>query len=168
MDFGYSHASAIVRGGFKDGEMYVLDELYGKGWTNDKFIENALEYFGDDLYYFDITADSAEPDRIEEWNRRGFRVNAATKGAGSLKYGIDYLVRQRIHIHAKKCENLAREIQTFKRREDKEGNALDDFVQIGDDVISALRYGCEKLWDDGATLGRIADYGMDVAGYLGF
>ena len=168
MDFGYTHAATIVRGGFKDGEMYIFDELYGKGWTNDKFIENALEYFGDDLFYFDITADSAEPDRIEEWNRKGFRVKEAKKGPGSLKFGMDYLVRQRIHIHATKCENTAREMQTFKRREDKEGNALEDFVEIGNDCLSAIRYGTEKLWDDGATLGRIADYGMDVAGYLGF
>jgi len=34
MDFGFVHASAIERCGWKDNELYVFDELYGKGWTN--------------------------------------------------------------------------------------------------------------------------------------
>jgi len=41
MDFGYIHASAIVRMGFRDGELYAFDELCGKGWTNADFIANA-------------------------------------------------------------------------------------------------------------------------------
>lgn len=163
MDFGYSHASAIIRCGFKDGELYVFDELYGKNWTNSDFIENATEYFGTDGIFMRITADSAEPDRIEEWNKAGWRVYPAKKGAGTLKFGIDYLCRQRIHIHEKRCANLAKEIQTFHRREDRNGEATEDFVEVNDDCIAALRYATEQLWNDTGG-GFISEYDISELG----
>lgn len=163
MDFGYVHASAIVRCGFRDGELYVFDELYGKEWTNSDFIEAAKEYFGDTLRSMLITADSAEPDRIEEWERNGFCVTPAKKGKGSLAFGVDYLVRQRIHVHASRCPNLAKEMATYKRREDKNGVALDEFVELNDDAIAALRYAVEWIWSQ--SHGRIAeDFSADDLG----
>ena len=144
MDYGFVHASTIERGGFREDELYIFDEVYGKGWTNQDFINETKDHFGDNstIYDYMINADSAEPDRIEEWNRNGFKVEAAKKGPGSLKYGIDYLASiPKIHIHRTKCPNLAREIQTFKRKEDKDGNAIDAFVEINDDTISACLSG---------------------------
>jgi len=156
MDFGFVHASVIERGGFKDGDMYVFDELYGKAMTNADFIQNAEEYFGGD-HYWPIQADSAEPDRIEEWRRAGWNVNPAKKGRDSLRFGIDFLSRSKIHVHKTKCANLAREIQSFKRKEDKNREAIEgQFVEINDDCIAALRYGTEPLWAD-----------MEEGNYLG-
>ena len=167
MDFGFNHASTIVLGGFKDGELYIVDELYGKGWTNTAFIENAKEYFGDLLYGYTIIADSAEPDRIEEWEKQGYKIEPAKKGPGSLRFGIDFLLRFKIHVHQTRCANMAKEIQIFKRKEDREGNATDDFVEVNDDCVAALRYATQPYWE-GGFLGRIADYGgFDIAGYLG-
>lgn len=163
MDFGFSHASAIIRAGFKDGELYVFDELYGKGWTNADFIQNAADYFGEEGRGFPITADSAEPDRIDEWRRDGWNVSAAKKGSGSLKFGIDFLTRKRIHIHATKCPNIAKEIQIFHRKEDKDGEATEEFVQINDDCIAALRYATESLWDE-MSGGYIADFDIGELG----
>lgn len=150
MDYGYEHASAIECGGFKDNDIYVYKEVYGKKWTDDDLRENALNEIGEDLLFSSlITADSAEPARIEKWNRDGFNVIGADKGPGSVKFGIDYLCSiPKIHIHKTNCPNLAREIQTFKRREDKDGNAIDDFVKINDDTIAALRYGTESIWSN--------------------
>ncbi len=151
MDYGFVHASVIERVGFYEDEIYVFDELYSKKWTNSDFIENANNYFSEDsgIRYFPMTPDSAEPDRIEEWRRAGYtNISEAKKGPGSLKYGIDYLSSKRIHIHKSKCPNLAREIQTFKRREDKDGNAMDAFVEINDDCIAALRYATEYIWSN--------------------
>ena len=138
MDFGYNHASAIILGGFKDGEMYIVDELYGKGWTNANFIENAKEFFGDTLYQYEIVADSAEPDRIEEWEKQGYRMKPAKKGPGSIRYGIDFLLRFRIHVHEERCINTGKELQIFKRKENREGEATDDFVELNDDCIACL------------------------------
>jgi len=164
MDFGFAHASAIERIGFRDGELYSFDELHGKGWTNPRFIEHAKEHFGDAFYTMPITADSAEPARIEEWRDEGAVVVGAKKGKDSLRFGIDYLSRTKWHIHATRCPNLAKEVQSFKRREDRDGNALDDFVEINDDGIAAARYATEWIW--GQTHGEVetefsaADFGL--------
>ena len=141
MDFGFVHAAVIERGGFKDGEMYIFDELYGKGWENTRFIQAAKEYFGEVGNYFKIVADSAEPDRIVEWNGAGFHVDAAEKGPGSIGFGIDFLKSFRIHIHASNCPNLANEIQTFARKKDKDGEATEQFIEINDDCIAACLSG---------------------------
>jgi len=149
VDFGFAHASSLERCGFKDGELYFFDETYGKGWVNKDFMDAIVNQYGDVVYSWPITADSAEPDRIEEFRRSGFRnINEAKKGPGSLKYGVDYLVSKKIHIHASKCPNLAREIQLFKRRVDKDGNAIDAFVEINDDCIAAARYATEYIWSN--------------------
>lgn len=147
MDFGYAHASALVRIGFRDGELYVFDEVWGKGWTNPDFINAVHDQFGDDAKYWDIIADSAEPDRIDEWNRAGYHVLGAKKGKNSLAYGIDWLTHQKMHIHILKCPNLIKEIQSYKRREDNNGVALDSFVELNDDAIAAMRYASEWIWD---------------------
>ena len=168
MDFGYNHASVLILGGFKDGELYVIDELYGKGWTNTQFIMNAEEYYGELGHTIVIKADSAEPDRIEEWNSRGWHVEGATKGMGSLRFGIDFLVRQRMHINKTKCQNTAREVQIFHRRKtkDKDGNEeySDDFVEVNDDCIAALRYGTEYLWHEETYQGFISSYSLSDLG----
>lgn len=149
MDYGYIHASTIIRLGFRDEDLYIFDELYGKNWTNADFIQAALDYWGEDCKDWIITADSAEPDRIEDWRREGFnRIKPAKKGSGSLKYGIDFLCRYKLHIHESRCPNTAREIQSFKRREDKDGNVLDDFIELMDDCIAGARYATEDLWQN--------------------
>lgn len=147
MDFGTVHASTIERIGWKDNELYFFDELYGKGWTNPDFIQAAEDYWENQIgHEWNITADSAEPDRIIEWQRAGWRnINPAKKGAGSLKYGIDFLAARVIHVHKTKCPNLARELQQFKRKEDKDGTVTEAFVEINDDCIAASRYATEYM-----------------------
>lgn len=169
MDFGYTHASAIERGGFIDGDIYVFDELYLKEATNTQFIQAAQEQWGNAGHYFRIIADRSEPDRIAEWNAAGFHVEPALQGHGSLQYGIDYLRAHRIHIHKTKCLNLAREIQTYHRKLDKFGNETDFFEEKNDDTISCIRFGTESFWhDDAAGQGFVADYnGFDFMNYLG-
>lgn len=147
MDFGTVHASAIERGGFKDGDLYSFDELWGKGWTNTDFIQAAEDYWEGQIGHdWLITADSAEPDRIEEWRRAGWNVEKAKKGPGSLGYGIGFLKSRTWHIHKTFCPNLAREAQQFKRKEDKFGEPTEGFVEINDDGIAATRYGTETMW----------------------
>jgi len=150
MDFGTIHASTLIRAGYKDDELYCFDELYGKGWTTSDFIQSVEDKWpNQQAHEWIITCDSAEEDRRLEFERSGFRrIEKAKKGPASLKYGIDYLCSKKIHIHRSNCPNLAREIQGFKRREDKNGDAMDAFVEVNDDCIAALRYGSEYIWSN--------------------
>lgn len=144
MDFGFVHASTLMSVGFRERDIYIFDEQYFKKHTNPEFIARVD---GSDFGKRErITADSAEPDRIKEWNKAGYRVRAAKKGPGTLRMGIDWLKSRRMHIHATRCPYTAREIPMYKHREDKDGNPTEDYVELFDDCIAGIRYATESLW----------------------
>lgn len=141
LDFGFNHPSALIRAGMKDGELYVFDELYERELTNAELIEEVGKHISKrDL----LVADSAEPARIKEFKQNGFNVQASIKGKNSVKDGIDWLKRHKIHI-SKNCSNLLAEMQQYKYKEDKDGNVLDEPINFKDDAIAALRYAIEAI-----------------------
>jgi len=141
LDFGYNDPSALIKIGWKDSEIYVLDEIYERHLTNTELIK-LCESRVDKRHL--IIADSAEPDRIQEFKKAGFRIQPCTKGKDSVKFGLDWLKRRKIHIHPS-CVNTIKEIQTYKYRENKDGNVLDEPVDFNDHAMAALRYGTELL-----------------------
>jgi phage terminase large subunit len=171
LDFGFIHAQAIERAGFKQDHkdeskiaLYCFDELHEKGRINSEFIEDAKEYFGDKLYEMYMTADSANPDKIKEWQDLQFKVEPAKKGKDSLRFGIEYLSGMKIYINGSKCPQLASEIPSFKRKEDKDGNVTEDFVEINDDGIAALRYGSEYIWANQNQVYSESNWSLDDLG----
>ena len=151
-DYGFNHPSAFELVGFKDGELYMFDEVYKRERTNAELIADSDEYFTDRDILAQVkrtktTADSAEPNRIKEWNQHGYVVRPSKKGPDSIKFGIDFIKRHKLHIHRSRCPGIAAEIPVFKHKEDKDGNVLDDFVNFKDDGIAAARYAVEELWN---------------------
>ena len=137
-DFGFNHANCILEVGFKDGEIYILRELYVFEKDTDEIIQLA-ESKGFDKRKI-MYCDSAEPDRIKMWQKAGFRARAVVKGAGSVKAQIDYLKQRKIHIDGS-CINTIKEIQQWKWQKDsKTGLYIDEPVNVFDDAMAALRY----------------------------
>ena len=137
-DFGFNHATCILEVGFKDGEIYILRELYVFEKDTDEIIQIA-ESKGFDKRKI-MYCDSAEPDRIKMWQKAGFRARAVVKGAGSVKAQIDYLKQRKIHIDGS-CINTIKEIQQWKWQKDsKTGLYIDEPVNVFDDAMAALRY----------------------------
>lgn len=146
IDFGYNHANACIGIGYRDGELYLWSERYAKHQLNASFISSANDIPKD--YVF--KADSAEPDKIREWNNAGFTQCYGTeKYPGLLRRGIDYLKSLPvIHIHKTRCPNAAREFRNLKYRELKGGIILDEIVEINDDTVSAVRYAVDDFVTD--------------------
>lgn len=71
-------------------------------------------------------------------------VKPAVKGKDSIKAGLDWAKRRKIHIHPN-CTNFIKEIQGYKYREDKDGNVYDEPVDIDNHLMDALRYALEPL-----------------------
>lgn len=137
-DFGFNHANCILECGFKDGEIYILRELYVFEKDTDEIIQLAESKSFDKRKI--MYCDSAEPDRIKMWQKAGYRARAVVKGAGSVKAQIDYLKQHKIHIDAS-CLNTIKEIQQWKWQKDsKSGQYIDEPVNIFDDAMAALRY----------------------------
>lgn len=152
-DFGFNHANAILHLGFKDGDVYVCDEIYVFEKDTAEIIQLAEGKLDKNIKMW---CDSAEPDRIQMWKKAGyykaegvkktpFAEQKALAGVTKKTYinsQIDWLKQRTIHIYPS-CINTIKEIQQWKWKKDKETNQyIDEPVDIFDDAMAALRYGC--------------------------
>lgn len=135
-DFGYNHANAILAVGFRDGDIYIFQELYEYEKDTLELISLAEGKFHKKTL---MVCDSAEPDRIKMWRRAGYNAVPVKKGPGSVLAQIDYLKSKRIYVKPC-CENLIKEFQAWKWRSDNNGQLTDMPVNSFDDAIAALRY----------------------------
>lgn len=143
MDFGYNHYHSNQLIGLKDGKKYSFNELYVRHMTNDEAIlEN--EARGVLSKWQACTADSAEPKSIKDWQNAGYNVTGAKKGPDSVIQQISWLNRGEWIIDPEQCPGLASETKSFKWKEDKDGNPLDEPVKFKDDAIAACRYAIEE------------------------
>lgn len=137
-DFGFNHANALLEGGWKDGNIYITREIYVHEKDTNEIIEMADEQ-GFSKRHF-MYCDSAEPDRIKMWSKKGYRAKPVKKGPGSVKAQIDFLKQRKIFIHPS-CVNTIKEIQQWKwKKDNKTGLYLDEPLEVMDDAMAALRY----------------------------
>lgn len=143
-DFGFNHANAILDVGFKDGEIFICDELYVHEKDTGEIIQMANEKGL--IKTIPMPCDSAEPDRIRTWRAAGFNARAVHKEPGSVKAQIDYLKKCKIHVHPR-CVNTLKELQQWKWKPHKKvaGVYLDEPVEYLDDAMAALRYSIEDV-----------------------
>lgn len=149
-DFGFNHANAILLLGWKDGNIYVISELYGHEKDTSEWIHEAQKVGLPRSVC--MWCDSAEPDRIKTWHKAGFRAKAVSKEQNSVKAQIDWLkggaqggnyIARRIFVNPS-CVNTIKELQQWKwRKDEKTGQYLDEPVPFQDDAMAALRYGVE-------------------------
>lgn len=140
-DFGYNHANALLLVGFRDGNLYVLKELY----VHEKYTSEIIALADAmSLPSVPMYCDCAEPDRIKEWRQAGYRAVGVVKGKGSVKAQIDYLKQHKVHIDTS-CVNTAREIQQWRWKKDSNGELIDEPLEVEDDAMAALRYSVEPL-----------------------
>ena len=153
-DFGFNHANAILLLGWKDGNIYILDELY----VFEKDMSEIIELANNKGIPKDRTmfCDSAEPDRILMWQKAGYKARKVRKEktTDKRKYQvvqIDWLKQRQIFIHPS-CVNTIKEVSQWKwKKDERTGEYLDEPVPFQDDAMSALRYGVE-LWRKGKWL----------------
>jgi phage terminase large subunit len=143
-DFGYIHPQVVSKIGFKDGTMYSYNELCVFEKTNKQIIQMNREF---DILHDNesVRCDPEAPDKIKEWVQNGYGAIPAKKGKGSVLRGIDFVKSQRWIIDDTKCPRLAQEVQVYHRKEDKDGNVLEDEVDIFNDAIKAHYYALEPL-----------------------
>jgi phage terminase large subunit len=143
-DFGFNHANAILLLGWKDDNIYILDEIYLHEKSTSEIVQEAIKHGIPTKKR--MWCDSAEPDRISEWQKAGFKLaKGVDKGGsrGSVKAQIDWLKQRYIYVHPH-CINTIKEMQQWKwKKDDRTGEYLDEPVPVMDDAMAALRYGVE-------------------------
>jgi phage terminase large subunit len=136
LDFGFNNPSALLEIGIKDQEYYERELLYESGLTNADLIGKLENLVPKDA---EIYGDSEAPEKIEEIGRAGFNVHPSEKGKNSVKNGIDFVKRLRVHVH-KGSTNLINEKRSYKYKEDKDGNVLEEPVKFRDHLMDSERY----------------------------
>ena len=142
-DFGFNHNHATLLIGWIDAEPYVLSEVVVSGKTTAEIIELCdRAQMPKNVLMF---CDSAEPDRIKEFKKAGYKAYPVSKEKNSVSNQISWLKNRKIYIDGR-CQNLQKEIQAYKWRKDPTtGEYLDEPVRFNDDCVKALIYGCEPV-----------------------
>ena len=141
LDFGFSSDPAalwVSHYDRKNKTIYVFDELYERGLTNDVLAAEIAKKIGRDS----VTCDSAEPKSIAELGRHGVNARGAKKGKDSVEHGIQWLQQQTIVVDTR-CINLQNELRTYKWKEDAAGNPIRQPVDRDNHLIDAGRYAHE-------------------------
>ena len=138
MDFGYSNdPNALIKVHLDKArkKIYVFDEWYQAGMSDDELLRVSQKFFGNEY----VICDSAESKTIDFLAMNNIRAVGAVKGADSINRGIRWLQGYEIIIDVR-CQNFKNEIEQYHWQEDKYGNAMAKPVDANNHLIDALRY----------------------------
>jgi len=134
LDFGFNNPMALVEIVMRDGIPLVCERFYEREKTTKDLInwmdQNQISKQSP------IYADSAEPDRIKEIYSSGYNIHPAKK---DVTAGIDLVKSLKLRIHSS-SSNLISEIRTYKYKETKDGQVLEEPVPFNDHILDAVRY----------------------------
>lgn len=143
-DFGFSSdPNALIKVHLDKTrkKIYVFDEWYQAGMTDDELLQVCNKFVGNQY----VTCDSAEPKTIDYLASNGIKAVGAVKGADSINRGIRWLQGYEIIVDVH-CQNFKNEIEQYHWAEDKFGNAMARPVDMNNHLIDALRYAlCDEI-----------------------
>lgn len=137
-DFGYSQdPNALVKLHLdqKQKKIYIFDEWYQAGMTDDELARVCRDFVGDNYLY----CDSAEPKTIDYLVNNGIKAVGAVKGADSILRGIRWLQGYEIIVDVR-CQNFKNEIEQFHWAENRNGIVMAKPAEGNEHLIDATRY----------------------------
>jgi len=94
-----------------------------------------------------ITADSAEPKSVADYNKLGLRCYGAEKGPGSVDYSMKWLQSLRaIVIDPARCPDTWAEFSAYEYEHNKDGDIISGYPDTNNHHIDAVRYSTESIW----------------------
>lgn len=144
LDFGYVNDPTALFCGAVDkdeGRIYVFDELYEKGLSNEEIFKRITKkgYAKEK-----IRADSAEPKSIDRLRYLGIeKIVKAKKGPDSVRFGIDK-VREYEIVVSPACVNFITEISNYVWAEDG-SKRLNTPKDEYNHLMDAMRYAMEGI-----------------------
>ena len=142
-DFGYSSdPNALVKLHLdnKRKRIYIFDEWYQAGMSDDELVRVGKQFFGNQL----VGCDAAEPKTIDYLAMNGIKAYPAIKGADSINRGIRWLKGYDIIIDVR-CQNFKNEIEQYHWQEDKYGNAMAKPVDLNNHLLDSTRYALSNV-----------------------
>lgn len=139
LDFGFAaNPTALVEIRLIDDKTVAERErIYQTHLTTPELIERLKEAIEDKNEI--LVADSAQPAMIQEIRNAGFNIFGSHKGAGSVNYGIQTVKGVKTHI-TQDSENLLKEKQSYKWKQNTNGDPLPDPLKFNDHLLDGERY----------------------------
>jgi phage terminase large subunit len=164
-DWGYAKDPSVLVRMFLDGRtLYIDHEAYAVGCEIDYlpalFAGSCPENVARDVsmawtnpyneagvpgaYEWPIIADSARPETISYMRRKGFNIQAARKGAGSVDEGVEFIKSHDVVIHPR-CKHTAQEFAVYSYKTDpRTDEVLPVLTDKDNHVIDSVRYALES------------------------
>jgi phage terminase large subunit len=122
--------------------MYIYDEHYETRMLNNQIAGMILtKGYGKER----IRADCAEPKSNDELRSHGItRITPASKGADSIRKGIDTIQQYKIFVHPS-CQNTVAELSSYIWAKNNDGSGKDKPVDKNNHLMDALRYAMEDM-----------------------
>lgn len=126
--------------------LYIFDEFVVNKMSNAdvwRHLQEDKHVTQDDQ----ITADSAEPKSIGDFQDYGALIYGAKKGPDSVNYSMKWLSSlAKIIIDPKRCPRSAEEFSTYEYQQDKDGNYISGYVDKDNHCIDSVRYAMNPIW----------------------
>lgn len=136
IDWGFAKPAALIKVYWFDGDKVIWEEIiYRKGLTTPEFIELAKERIPEEERSKEFYAGTDEPGSIQQFYDEGFNIHNAVT---DVRDGINWC---KAHLVGIIGANLIKEAQGYKRKEDKNGNVLEEPVKFMDHGMDGGRYG---------------------------
>ena len=127
-------------------KLYIFSEKTENKKRNEETAQMLLDdgFTREDL----ITADSAEPKSVADYQKYGLRCVRARKGAGSVERSMQWLQRlESIVIDTKRCPDTAAEFIGYEYERNREGEIISGYPDANNHHIDAVRYSTESIWN---------------------
>lgn len=156
LDFGYSIDPTVIEDIYKYNGGFIVDEICYQRKLSNQTIANII--LGQPKQVL-VVADSSEPKSIDEISTYGVPIVGATKGAGSVAQGIQYVQDQPISVTARSTKTiLASENYAWRVNKNSEIlNEPDDKVHEWSNPMDAVRYGITDMKLDDTNYITIID-----------
>ena len=127
--------------------LYLLDEFSGNRLSNREICEKLKSHgvCGGDRILCDSGGEGLKS--AAELRSRGFHVQAAQKGPGSVEFSMKWLASLReIVIDPKSCPLAAEEFSRYEFEKGRDGSWQSGYPDRDNHAIDAVRYGLERVW----------------------
>jgi len=138
VDWGYTQPHTLVEINWFTSDYFVARELlYASQMTNPDLISQYKTLVEPRQRAREFFAGTDEPASIEDFYKAGFNIqNAET----TVRDGINFC-KSHLLGFTKDSPDLIKEAQGYKRKEDRQGNVLEEPVKFMDHGMDGMRYG---------------------------
>jgi phage terminase large subunit len=143
-DWGVNDPAVCVKVGMKDKNIYIFDEYYKRGITDNQQVIEDIRTMVKSYY---VVCDNSETKSIADFQRSGIRAMPCSKGKDSVIHGIKWLRGRKIFIKSH-CINTIKEFQSYKWKQTKDGQYLDMPIDMFNHCVDSIRYACMSWMEE--------------------